>query len=147
MSGASASPFVSCSCLLLARLRASWSAGTPRLRLVCTHSSTRPHVWWSLTALFRASISSGTVSSAAVHEWTDVLVFLHFGFVRPAIEVRTERVGTIYATHGVVLTIFRVINVHFETDLHFFGLLILLHLPGSSELASARSLGLWQPHR
>ena len=35
---------------------------------------------------------------------------------------------TLHATHGVVLTIFRVIHVHFETDLHLLGLLNLLHL-------------------
>ena len=35
---------------------------------------------------------------------------------------------TLHATHAVVLTFFRVIDVHFETDLHLFGLLILLHL-------------------
>ena len=35
---------------------------------------------------------------------------------------------TLHETHGVVLTIFRVIHVHFETDLHLLGLLILLHL-------------------
>ena len=34
---------------------------------------------------------------------------------------------TLHATHGVVLTIFRVIYEHFETDLHL-GLLTLLHL-------------------
>ena len=35
---------------------------------------------------------------------------------------------TSHATHGVVLTIFRVTYVHFETDLHLLGLLILLQL-------------------
>ena len=39
------------------------------------------------------------------------------------------------ATHGVVLTIFRVIHVHFETDLHLLGLLILLHLLDHRDLS------------
>ena len=59
---------------------------------------------------------------------TDFLVFLHFGFVRPAFEVRTKCGAPFLQLKGVVLTIFRVIYVHFETDLHLLGLLILLHL-------------------
>ena len=68
-----------------------------------------PHVWHHLLG----------ISVLCLH------FCLHFGFVRPALEVRTE------------------------TDLQLLGLLILLSLshPGSLEPVSACSWGPWQPHR
>ena len=63
----------------------------------CAQGSTGLHVWWSLSALSRASRTSGITFSAAAHDcfashcafisrdgsavhlWTDVRVFLHFG--------------------------------------------------------------------
>ena len=48
---------------------------------------------------------------------TDVLVLLHFGFVRPAFELRTKWC-TLHATHGVVLTIFGVIYLHRSLSPH-----------------------------
>ena len=96
----------------------------------CVQGSTGLHVWWSLLAhsLTRASRTSGITffsrGGLAVHLWTDVRVFLHFGFVRPAFEVMTKRAPW-PASYGSPsrksLTVFHTINVHFDTICTFSG--------------------------
>ena len=69
----------------LTRLRASFSAGTPVDR---STSLVEPDCSLSCLHLFWHRFI-GCCSRLFI-AWTDVLVFLHFGFVRPAFEVKTE---------------------------------------------------------
>ena len=62
----------------------------------CAQGSTGPHVWWVIHARLA---SPSRLPYTTFHRESPI--FVHFGFVRPALEVRTE------------------------TDLHLLGLLIL----------------------
>ena len=90
-----------------------WSAGTPRLRLVCAliDQATRlvepdcslsclHHFWhrfigclsrlFILSLVFVCTLFSRGALQFASNLWTDVRVFLLFGLVRPAFEVKTK---------------------------------------------------------
>ena len=100
------SAFTFAAVFLLSWLRASWSAGTPRLRRVCTDRQVETNC--SPSCLHHSTLFSRGALHKALHVWTDVRVFLLFTFVRPAFEIWTESAPW--------------------TASHLLGLLILLHL-------------------
>ena len=116
--------------------------------------STGLHVWWSLSALFCASRTSGITFSAAAHDCSSRITApsslemvrrytcgLTFGFFCTlACFLRVSQRKT--------LTIFRTINVHhFRGDQYLLGLLIPLYLIlEHRNLTSAYSWRPWQPH-
>ena len=109
------STFTFAAVFLLTWPRASWSAGTPRLRRVVYTSGGAKLLSFmppSLLAPFHRLPLCTLFSRCALHLalrlWTDVRVFLLFTFVRPAFEVWTESAPW--------------------TASHLLWLLILLHL-------------------
>ena len=79
------SAFTFAAVFLLTWPRASWSAGTPRLRRACTDRPVYTSGGATLCTLF-----SRCALHLALRLWTDVRVFLLFTFVLPAFEVWTE---------------------------------------------------------
>ena len=111
------SAFTFAAVFLLTSPRASWPAGTPRLRRVCTDRPVYTSSGDKLPSFMPPSLLAPfhhctLLSRCALHLasrlWTDVPVFLLFTFVRPGFKVWTESAPW--------------------TASHLLWLLILLHL-------------------